>query len=191
MNTALAVAMGLSLAACAGIRTFLPLLAMGLATRMHWDFLPAHSWYAWTGSNEALIIFGSAAVIELLADKVPGLDHVLDVFHTVARPVAGAMVAIGAFQGMPPAYAVPLGIIVGAPIAGSFHLTRAGTRVASTGFTLGLANPILSVLEDVVSIVGIALALLQPLLAAVLLGALAFVIYRWIWSRRQKRAGTI
>lgn len=189
MQIALAVAMGISLAACAGIRTFLPLLALGIAMRLHVPYIPEQPWFAWTASNEALIIFGVASVLELLADKVPGLDHVLDLFHTVARPVAGSLVAIGAFQGMPPVYAVPLGIIVGAPIAGSFHLTRATTRVASTGFTFGLANPILSVLEDIIAILGVVMALVVPILTALLLGGLAFVIYRWTASRREKTSG--
>src|SRR5688500_9768164 len=140
-----AIAMGISLAACAGLRAFLPLLAVGIATRMEW--WPVQPWLEWVGTNEALITFGVATVLEILADKVPVLDHGLDVFHTVARPVAGALVAMGSFYQVSPAMAVALGIIVGAPIAGSFHLTIARTRVASTATTGGFANPVLSFIE--------------------------------------------
>jgi uncharacterized membrane protein len=185
MDILVAIAMGVSLAACAGLRAFLPLLAVGVATRLHvWHVEP---WYAWVGSNEALACFGVAAVVEILADKVPGLDHALDVFHTFARPVAGSLVAMGAFHQLPPAYAVALGIIVGAPVAGGFHLTKAGTRVASSGMTLGLANPILSALEDVTAIVGVVLSLVAPIFTVVLLLLVAYVAFRWLHARRRKR----
>src|SRR5688572_33358031 len=124
-----AVLMGISLAACAGLRAFLPLLAVGIASRMGW--IPVQPWFEWVGSNEALITFGAATVLEILADKVPLLDHALDTFHTVARPVAGALVAMGSFYQFSPSFAVALGIIVGAPLAGTFHAAKAGTRLIS------------------------------------------------------------
>ena len=183
MQSVAAIAMGISLAACAGLRAFLPLLAVGIATRMEW--WPVQPWLEWVGTNEALITFGVATILEILADKVPVLDHGLDAFHTVARPVAGALVAMGSFYQVSPAMAVALGIIVGAPIAGSFHLTKAGTRVASTATTGGFGNPVLSFLEDVVAFFGVLLALIAPILAGLLLLAIGIVIYRWVRSRRR------
>jgi hypothetical protein len=38
----------------------------------------------------ALVILTLA---DLLADKIPGVDHVWDAIHTVLRPIAGALVA--------------------------------------------------------------------------------------------------
>lgn len=56
METLIAIAMGISLAACAGLRAFLPLLAVGVASRMNW--LPIQEGFQWIGSNEALITPG-------------------------------------------------------------------------------------------------------------------------------------
>ena len=183
----LAAAMGVSLAACAGLRAFLPLLAAGLAVRFGW--WPVETWMQWAGTNEALGIFGTATVLEVLADKVPLLDHALDAVHTVARPAAGALVAVGAFTQVAPVYGVALGIIVGAPLAGAFHLSKTGTRLASTGLTGGAGNPVLSVLEDAAAVVGVVLAFIAPLLAVVLLALLGAIVYRRVrrWSalRRQ------
>jgi uncharacterized membrane protein len=187
-ETVTALLMGVSLAACAGLRAFLPLLAVGIATRMEW--WPVQPWLAWIGTNEALVTFGVATVLEILADKVPVLDHALDTFHTVARPVAGALVAMGSFYQVSPTAAIALGIIVGAPLAGGFHLTKAGTRLASTTTTGGLANPFLSLLEDVVAIFGVVLALVFPVLAGLLLLSIGVLIFRWVRSRRQKRVET-
>jgi hypothetical protein len=46
------------------------------------------------------------------------------------------------------------------------HLAKAKVRVGSTLFTAGLANPVISLVEDAVSVVGIAAAILVPLFAA-------------------------
>jgi uncharacterized membrane protein len=185
MQAAAAILMGVSLAACAGLRAFLPLLAVGIAARMGW--FPVQDWLKWVATNEALITFGIATVLEVAADKVPVVDHALDAFHTVARPVAGAMVAMGSFYQVSPTYAVALGIIVGAPIAGGFHLTKASTRLASTGTTAGFANPVLSFLEDVVAFSGVILSLVAPVLAALGLVGIAFLIHRWVQSYRARK----
>src|SRR5687768_271678 len=110
INPIAAILMGVSLAACAGLRAFLPLLAVGLAAR--WGGLPVHEWLSWVKSDEALFIFALATFLEVLGDKVPFLDHALDAFHTVARPVAGALVAMSAFHQLPTPYAVALGLVV-------------------------------------------------------------------------------
>ena len=185
MEFAAALLMGISLAACAGLRAFLPLFAVGLATRMEW--WPVQSWFEWIGTNEALITFGVATVLEIAADKVPLLDHALDTFHTFARPVAGALVAVGALHQLPPAYAVAAGIIVGAPIASAFHFTRAGTRLASTATTAGFANPVLSVIEDVVAFFGVVLALLAPVLAAAGIFLVGLLIRRQALALQARR----
>lgn len=186
METVFAVAMGLSLAACAGLRAFLPLFIVGAAHRAGW--LPLQASFGWIGSTEALVTFGVATVAEILADKVPVLDHVLDVIHSFARPVAGAVLATSSFYTLPPTYALALGIVIGAPLAGGFHLTRATTRLASTATTAGLGNPVLSVFEDVAALGGVLLALVAPVVAVAVLGAGALFTGRWLMGRRAKMA---
>ena len=182
MNEVLAVAMGISLAACAGLRAFMPLLAVGLAA--HFGILKVQPWLAWVGSTEAIITFGVATVLEVLGDKIPIVDHALDAFHTVARPIAGAIAAMAAFTDLSPTYAMALGIIVGAPVAGGLHLGKAGTRVASTATTAGLGNPILSVLEDIVAVLGVILALIAPIVTLIVVVIAAVFLARWIRRRR-------
>src|SRR5688572_23253463 len=104
VSAVLAVLMGVSLAACAGLRAFLPLLAVGLAARLGW--WPVQPWLEWISSNEALITFGVASLLEIVADKVPVLDHALDAVHTVARPIAGALAAMGSAYQVSPTFAI-------------------------------------------------------------------------------------
>lgn len=186
MNAVVAILMGISLAACAGLRAFLPLLAVGLAVRMNlWEVQP---WLQWVSTNEALITFGVASLLEIAADKVPVLDHALDTFHTVARPVAGALAAMGAVSQVSPVFAVALGLIVGAPLAGAFHLTKASTRVGSTALTAGTANPILSFVEDAVAVIGVITALVAPVLAFLVVLISGILIYRVVRGHRARRA---
>jgi predicted transporter len=82
-----------------------------------------------------------------------------------------------------------LGIVVGAPTALAPHAAKAATRGLSTSFTAGIANPILSLAEDVVAAVIAALAILVPTLTALLLIAAVLFAWRW-WARRTVRKQT-
>jgi hypothetical protein len=166
------LAMGFSLAACAGFRAFLPLLALGTAARFH--VVPLASGFSWLSSNEALVILSAAVVLELLGDKVPLVDHVLDAAGLVIKPAAGFLVAAAPLLDLDTKWKVVLGLITGAAVAGAVHLGKAKLRLASTMTTAGFGNPILSVAEDVLGFTGTLLAVFVPLLAAFLALALLF-----------------
>jgi len=171
---ALLTAVGLS--ACAGLRAFLPIFGIGLASRVFgWHLAPSMSWLA---SDPALIIFGLASLIEIAADKIPVVDHGLDVVQTFAGPAAGALVSFSPFVDMAPPFALALAIMTGATIAGGVHALAATSRVKSTLATAGLANPILSFVEDVMAVTSLLIAILAPILILV---PIFFII--WFWRR--------
>lgn len=184
------VSMGVGLAACAGLRAFLPLLVAGIAARMEW--VAVSDGWAWLGSWPALTIFAAAVVFELLADKIPLVDHALDGVETVVKPLAGAALMATVVADWTPMYATVIWILVGGSLAGLVHGAKAQLRLASTGLTGGLANPVLSVIEEGVALVGSLLALFIPLLVAVVaLMALAgawVVLRRWRHRQRQRHA---
>src|SRR6185503_5882078 len=90
-----ATGMAIGLAACAGLRAWLPLLFAGLLTRAGW--LQVGPSFQFIASNRALLLFGLATLIEVLADKVPALDHALDALSTVLRPAAASLLAASVF----------------------------------------------------------------------------------------------
>jgi hypothetical protein len=182
----LALAAGILLAASAGLRVFMPLFGAGLAVRfLDW---PVSEGVEWLASDAGLLALGAATAVELIADKVPVVDHVLDAVHTVAGPVAGALVAFGAFAEMPPALALVLALAVGAPVAGGVHALAASARMGSTVATGGAANPAVSAAEDGISVAAITIAVLLPVLAV--LGALVVIgLVGWALARRRARAG--
>jgi len=182
--------MGVGLAAATGFRTFLPLLMLGLAARFQLfgtDLAPA---MAWLESTPALIALGLATGLELAADKIPAVDHLLSAVGTVVRPVAGAVAAAAAFTTLDPMVAAMAGLIIGAPAALAFHAAQAGTRVISTTATGGLGNPFVSVLEDLTALGAVLVALLAPLLIPLVLAVLLALLWRLWRSARLRGAIT-
>lgn len=187
MSLVVAALTGIALAACAGLRVFLPLFAAGVAARyFEW---PLASSMQWLASDSALITFGVATVVEIAADKVPALDHLLDGAQTFLAPAAGALLAVSSLGDLSTGTAVALGVITGAPIAGGVHLLAATTRVGSSAVTLGAGNPVLSILEDGAASVGVVLAFLIPLLVLIGVALLALGLYRWRRSRAAAARG--
>ena len=117
-------------------------------------------------------------MIELVADKIPAVDHFLDTAGTVIRPLAGALASASVLTGVDPMVAAIVGIIVGAPTSLGLHTLKAGTRVASTATTFGCANPIISVIEDVISFCLSVTAIFLPIVVPLFLALLVYALYR-------------
>jgi hypothetical protein len=182
MDILTATLTAIGLAACAGLRAFLPVFGVGLAARLlGWPLPPGLDSLA---SNTGLLIFGLATLIELAADKIPVIDNVLDTIHTVIGPIVGILLAYIPFSHLPLPYALALAIMTGASVAGGVHTLAAATRVKSSIFTIGIANPLLSVIEDFFAITTLAVTILAP----VLLLVVCTMVVVWIRRRRQTRA---
>jgi small basic protein len=178
-----ALALAIALAASAGLRAWLPLLLAGSLARLGvLDLGPSFQFLA---SDKALVLFGVATAIELIGDKIPAVDHALDVIGTPLRPAVGALLAASVLGTVAdPLTSVVLGTAVGAPSALVPHAAKAALRAASTTVTGGLANPLISFLEDAISVVTFFLAILLPLLVVALLGLTLYLASRWLRRRR-------
>jgi hypothetical protein len=179
-NLLLALATGVGLAAACGLRAFLPLLAVGLAARF--GLLHLHPGLEWLAGAPALWSLAAATAIELLADKVPVLDHALDALGTVLRPAAAWLGTYAVLQGWGTPWAQLLALAMGAG-ALAVHGAKAHARLGSTALSLGHANPFLSVIEDFIALALVVMALLLPLLALVLV-----VLTILAYLRRRRRA---
>jgi uncharacterized membrane protein len=187
-QTIFIIFMAVSLSACAGIRAFLPPLAVSLlALSGHITLAPG---FAWMGRWDVAAIFGLAALLEIVADKYPGVDHAMDAAGLVLKPVMGALLASSLITGMDPLTALCIGIIVGGATAGIVHLGKAKLRLVSTGFTAGLANPVLSTLEDIGAVIWTVLAISLPYITVLALIVGGVLLARLLSHRRAPR-GTV
>lgn len=188
-HLALQVILGICLSACAGLRAFLPLLIIGILQRM--GYLQVGQTFGWIGSNPALIVFGTATLVEIIGDKIPVLDHTLDSIGTFVKPIAGTILFSTVILKMDPILAVVLGIIAGGSISELVHLKKATVRGGSTALTAGVANPFLSIFEDLGAFIGTAISIIAPILAFILLLvilAISFHIFRRIFGKKKKPA---
>jgi len=176
---ALAVLSGIGVAAACGLRAFLPLLLLGAAARLGWIQLADGT--GWLASTPALFALGTAAVLELLGDKVPAVDHVLDIVGTVLRPAAAWLGAYAVLVNWPSPWGQLLALALGSG-ALLVHGAKAKVRLGSSVATLGHGNPLLSIAEDLVSVLLLVVALAVPVLVFVAGGFLV-----WILARRGRR----
>jgi hypothetical protein len=182
-----ALALGIALAASAGLRAWLPLLLAGALARL--GVLDLGRSFQFLASNKALVVLGIATVIELVGDKIPAVDHALDAIGTLLRPAVGALLAASVIGTVTdPLTSLVLGTAVGAPSALIPHALKSAVRAASTATTGGLANPVLSFVEDAVSLIVFALAVLVPLLVVAFLGLTLWIAARWLRRRRTTTA---
>jgi membrane protein implicated in regulation of membrane protease activity len=182
---------GLGLASAAGLNAYIPLLALGLLARWT-DLVQLPSAWAWLSDPWALGILAVLLVVEVTADKIPGIDHVNDILQTVVRPVSGGLV-VGAGTDQASLVQDPseffssgewVPVAVGAGIALAVHALKAGGRAVVNASTAGIGAPVASTAEDALA-VGLSLAaLLLPVLVLVLLVVLAVAVVR---SRRRAR----
>ncbi len=187
-NIFLGILLGLGLSASTGLNTFLPLLLLAAAARFDIAGIELGQKFEWLTSDAAMITLIVACVIELIADKVPAVDHFLDSAGTFIRPVAGALASASVLTGIDPAVAAIVGIIVGAPTSLGLHTLKAGTRVASSATTFGCANPVLSLIEDVISFALSVLSIFLPFLVPVALVLLVYALYRLMKRARRTSA---
>lgn len=182
------LALAYSLSSVAGLRASLTILALCVAIHVH-AFAPPDS-LAWMGSNVTLAVVAVLAVADFFADKIPLVDHVVHAVHTVLTPVAGGLAAATVDPSASSVMAV-VGVF-GAANAFGIHGLRATTRVGSTAVSGGALNPVVSIIEDVFAVAGIALAFVAPFLmaAVALLATIAFILMGRRIVRSMRRPAT-
>jgi hypothetical protein len=176
---------GLALSAAVGFRVFVPLLLAGAAARL--GYLELTTDMAWLGSDAALVALATATVLEVSAYYVPWLDNLLDAIATPTAIVAGAVAWVAVTPDLSPLLRWTLAVVAGGGVAGVIQAGTALLRLQSSGFTGGLANPVLATLELVGALALSVMGVLAPVLAAVLvvlvLLGLGF-LYRRATNRR-------
>lgn len=168
--------LGLGLAASAGFRVFLPLLAMSLAA--HFNFIPLAESWAWVGSVSAILALAVASVIEILAYYIPWVDNMLDTISVPLAGVAGTMLMAVALTDVSPFMQWGLAIIAGGGAASTISATSATTRMASSVATAGIGNPIVSTIETATAFFLSAVSILIPFLGFLMALMVLFFIYK-------------
>ena len=146
----------------------------------HYGWLHPSGQFAWLGHTPVMWVLIAIAGLEMAADKIPIVDHAMHFVQLASKPAAAAILVGGTTHPQGNEQLIVL-MAIGALNALGLHSAVIGARVASTAGTGGLANPLLSTVEDVSAIFGIGLAFVAPVLAALL--ALIFAVVLLLTAR--------
>jgi hypothetical protein len=180
LDLALSIALGVGLAAATGFRVFLPMLVVSAAA--YTGHLPLSENFAWLGTPSALMMLGVAALVEILAYYIPGVDNLLDALATPAAVVAGTLVSAAVITDLPPMLKWTTAIIAGGGVAGLTQGVTALLRAKSTVLTAGVGNPVIATAELGGSLLISLLALAAPLIAL-----LVVIVFLWLAMRLIRR----
>ena len=177
-------AFGLSVSA--GLNAYIPLLIVGVIAH-YTDWIELNAPYDLMANPWVLIVIGVLLIVEMLADKVPAVNHINDVIQTAIRPAAGAVLFAASAEVITDVHPV-LAIICGLLVAGSVHGVKAvAVRPAVTATTGGTANVPVSIIEDVIATVLSILSIVIPVLIAILLILFVILVTWWIMARGARK----
>jgi len=173
MEWVLGVLIGVSLSAACGFRVFVPMLVMSIA--VHSGHLEPASGFEWLGSWPALMGFGLATVIEIVAYFVPVVNNALDVIATPAAAIAGTILTASMVGDLSPVFRWILAVVAGGAVAGGGQLATVSVRAAVTPAG---ASGLVSAAEDGAAVATSLLAVTVPLLATGLLVLVSIFLIR-------------
>lgn len=179
LDTTQLVALAAALGWASGIRLYGVLFLTGLAGMMGWVPLP-HGLQVL--SNPVVLgASGFMLFVEFFADKIPGLDSLWDMVHSVIRIPAGAALAAsvlgadGSTMGL-------VAAVLGGTLAAASYGAKATTRAAINTSPEPFSNIGMSLAEDATVATGLWLAVQYPLLFIVLV--LLFTLFA-VWVIRR------
>jgi Domain of unknown function (DUF4126) len=167
------IATAASLSLLAGWRVYVCVLATGLAMRFGWIALPDHLQSLQViASPWVMGVAGLGALAEFFADKVAWIDSLWDAVHTAIRPVGGALLALAVVDAADPKWQV-ISVLLGGGAALMSHTAKAGSRAVVNASPEPFSNIAVSAGEDISTFGLLALALANPIGAAIVAVAVA------------------
>ena len=170
------VGVGLALAAAAGFRVFVPLLALSLAARSGWVELSPS--FAWLATTPASIALGSAMILEVAAYYVPFFDNLLDTLTAPVAVLAGIVASAALLTDLPPWLQYTIAIVGAGGTAGAVHASTSILRLKSSAATAGLGNPVIATLELIGSILIAIIGRLAPVIALIVAVVIVVLVTR-------------
>lgn len=190
MELLLGIFTAFGLSASAGLNAYIPLLVVGVIAHYFPATLNLAAPFDLLANTWILILLGVLVIIEMVADKVPAVNHLNDLIQTIVRPVAGAIAfaaSANVITDVNPVLALACGLLV----AGSVHTVKAAAvRPAVTATTGGAGNIPVSIAEDIIAFLSSVLAIMIPIvMGTILIVLFAFII--WWWMRRTQKSQTV
>ena len=178
LDTAQLVALAAALGWASGLRLYAVLALTGIAGATGFVQLP----HGLVVLQQPLFIGASVVMlaIEFFADKIPGLDTLWDLLHTIVRIPAGAALAAAVF-GADHATWAAVAALLGGSLAATAHVSKATTRAAVNTSPEPFSNLGLSLLEDGLVPGALWLSVAHPAAFFVALALMLVLMVALIW----------
>jgi hypothetical protein len=191
MDTTALAALAAALGWAAGVRLYLVVFLTGLAGFM--GFIPLPAGLSVLQHPAMLMGSGFMVFVEFFADKIPGLDSLWDVVHTVIRVPAGAALAGGVF-GADSATMGMVAALMGGTLAATSHAAKATTRAAVNTSPEPFSNILVSFAEEGLVIFMLWLATNHPVIFGIVLLivlVLSVLLMMVLWKFLRMVIGTV
>ncbi|MAT19013.1 MAG: hypothetical protein CMF56_10725 [Leifsonia sp.] len=184
---------GTGLAAAAGLNAYIPMLVLGLSSRL-FDVVNLPAAWAWLENEWVLGILAVLLLLEIVADKIPAVDTINDWIQTIVRPAAGGIVFGSGTAAETAVVTDPaeffasnqwVPVVIGIVLALTVHAGKMAARPIANAATAGAAAPVLSTVEDLSSLLLSAVAIVIPVL--VVAGLASLVVGLVLLRRRMRR----
>lgn len=173
------LALAASTSLLAGWRLYLVTFVTGLA--MRWGYLDLPQQLAALdvlASPWVITLAGAAALFEFFADKVAWVDSIWDGINSFVRPLGGALLSLAIIDPGDPAWQVG-SFLLGGGAAFLAHAGKAGARTVVNASPEPFSNIAVSATEDVTTVGLLALAIANPV-AAALIALVLVLLSLWL-----------
>lgn len=179
------IALAASTSLLAGWRLYLVTLITGLGMKFGWIGLPDQLQILDVlANNWVLAITAVGTFAEFFADKIAWVDSAWDAIHSFIRPLGGALLSLAIVDSADPAWQVG-SFLLGGGAALVAHAGKAGARTLVNASPEPFSNIVVSTAEDVATGGLLALAIANPIAAAIIaVGLVALSIWLVIAARR-------
>jgi len=173
------IALASTVSLLAGWRLYLVTLVTGVAMKFGWIDLPERLHALDVIANNMVIgIAAVGTVAEFFADKVAWVDSAWDAIHSFIRPLGGALLSLAVIDAGDPTWQVA-SFLLGGGAAFLAHAGKAGARTIVNASPEPFSNIAVSTAEDVATGGLLALAIANPI-AAALIAAILVVLSLWL-----------
>lgn len=160
---------------------------LGMSIASHTGYIELAPGFDWIGSLPAIITFIIATVMEIAGYYISWVDNLLDTIATPAAVIAGTITTVSMVGDVSPLLQWSLAVIAGGGVAGIVQGSSVLVRGKSSLLSAGFANPAVSTVELIASVVGTIISIVLPFIAILLVILILYIILRQILKRRKQQ----
>ena len=179
------IALAASTSLLAGWRLYLVTLITGIGMKFGWIALPDQlQALDVLANNWVLAIAAIGTFAEFFADKIAWVDSAWDAVHSFIRPLGGALLSLAIIDSADPAWQVG-SFLLGGGAALVAHAGKAGARTLVNTSPEPFSNVLVSTAEDIATGGLLALAIANPIAAALIALGLALLSLWLVFAARR------